>query len=192
MRRQLINLFCLLVISCILLSINSFAYDKEFVFRGEPDGFRGFKWGTAILAFKDLKHVGRLESDDTELYEKENDVLHIESAKLKFVRYGFWKGKFWMVTAKVKSPQDWEVLKQSCIGEFGRGKEVEGNVFWYGKITKAYLQKYLASLSGEMPSGEKFTLLAGEFSMFSQEIGDYKNKLETQKFMEDMKRKRGW
>lgn len=157
---------------------NAFAYDREFVFRGEPDGFRGYKRGTNISAFKDLKYVGFLKADKTKLYEKKNDILHIENAKLEFVRYGFWNGKFWFATAKVKSPQDWQSLKSACIKKFGKGRDIGGYISWYGNITEITLGKYLKTLTGEMPYGEKFTLLSGEFFILSKAIGDYKEKLE--------------
>jgi hypothetical protein len=67
---------------------------------GEPDNFRGVKWGndsSSLSGFNQIAQEGELT-----FFEKINDPLQIEDIHLDQIIYGFYKGRFY--TAMIYFP----------------------------------------------------------------------------------------
>jgi hypothetical protein len=67
---------------------------------GEPDNFRGVKWGSDFSSLSGLSRIA--QEGDLTFYEKTNDSLQIEDVRLDQVIYGFYKGRFY--TAMIYFP----------------------------------------------------------------------------------------
>jgi hypothetical protein len=68
----------------------------EFGSGSEPNGFRDIKWGAEISTLKDMTLVMSIDND-AKSYQRKNDVLKIDGAKLDYIHYEFWKGIFYLV-----------------------------------------------------------------------------------------------
>jgi hypothetical protein len=67
---------------------------------GEPDNFRGVKWGnnsSSLSGFSQIAQEGELT-----FFEKNSDPLQMEDVRLDQIIYGFYKGRFY--TAMVYFP----------------------------------------------------------------------------------------
>ncbi len=88
-------------------------------YRGEPDGFRGIKWGTNISEVKDMVLIAE-PYEDAKVYKKRNEDLSAWGVGFDNIEYTFDKGKFSDLTAKTKGAQKWEALKASLFKNYGR------------------------------------------------------------------------
>ncbi len=61
---------------------------------GEPDGFRGIKWGADVSSVSGLSQIAA--DGNLLLYEKRDDRLQMGEVTLQQVIYGFYKGRFYM------------------------------------------------------------------------------------------------
>jgi hypothetical protein len=77
----------LIVLICALFGCGSPA-------AGDPDNFRGVKWGSEASSVPGLNQIA--SDGDLVFYEKGNDRLQLEEVKLDQVIYGFHKGRFYM------------------------------------------------------------------------------------------------
>lgn len=75
------------VVACTLFGCGSPA-------AGEPDGFRGVKWGAEAPSVPGLNQIAN--EGDLYFYEKSGDQLQMEQIKLEQVVYGFYKGRFYI------------------------------------------------------------------------------------------------
>jgi hypothetical protein len=60
---------------------------------GEPDNFRGVKWGTDFSSLSGFNQIA--QEGELTFYEKNNDPLQTEDIRLDQVIYGFYKGRFY-------------------------------------------------------------------------------------------------
>ena len=97
----------------------------EFTPGSEPDGFRGIKWGTDILTLKDMTLVMAIDND-VKRYQRKGDVLKIGEAKLEYIHYEFWKGKFYLVDIGFQGIENSNNLKRSLFGRYGKGQNMPG------------------------------------------------------------------
>ena len=61
---------------------------------GEPDGFRGIKWGTPASSVSGLNQIA--DDGNLLLYEKSDDQLQMGEVRLDQIIYGFYKSRFYM------------------------------------------------------------------------------------------------
>lgn len=61
---------------------------------GEPDNFRGVKWGAEVSSVPRLNQIAG--EGDLIFYEKNDDQLQIDEIRLEQVIYGFHKGRFYI------------------------------------------------------------------------------------------------
>ena len=123
-------------------------YDYTFKPSTEPDGFRGIKWKTDISQLNALQTMDVVEIlGDTTYYREKQENLQMGLAKLQYIIYEFWKGKFAGVEISVKGGDNFTKLKNYCFNKYGVGKRPTGyarldvqDFTWNGYITKIYLQ----------------------------------------------------
>ena len=163
----------LMILTVGLWSNLSFAGYKP---GSEPDGFRGIKWGTDISTLSDMEY---LETDPsfggTKRYTRKNESLHLGGAKLKIIKYGFWRGKFCNVYVITEGYINWTGLKETVFEKFGSGYQDNEYIeyyIWGGDITGMSLE--YNEISGR-----------GKLLVFSKEI------LKQQKAYEKEKAKEG-
>jgi len=110
----------------------------------EPDGFRGIKWGTKISTLKGMEYVRTdPSSGGIKVYIRKGDDLHIGSAKLERIEYGFWKGKFFDVYIITKGSTNFSGLADAVFEKFGMGfqpNKSEVSFMWIGDITQMTLE----------------------------------------------------
>ena len=106
---------------------------EEFKSGSEPDGFRGIKWGQDVLTVQGLEYVKTDPSyGGIQLYTRKGDELKIGGAQLESITYGFWKGKFCVVSIDVKGSVNYYGLKDTVFERFGRGYQSNELMEEYG------------------------------------------------------------
>jgi len=150
--------------------IGKFAFNhglNNFKPGSEPDGFRGIKWGTKLLAaFPNLKKIKRVKSSSEsypflESYLKDEEDLKLGRANLETIEYGFWDEKFQGVGIVAKDPEDWYGLKEATFEKFGKGFQPSkhGEEYeWRGKKTRAILVRKEETKLGELFIGSEESL----------------------------------
>ncbi len=116
-------LIFLTILSTVIFSINSFAYQNE------PDGFRGIKWGTKIETLKDM--TKQLQQGDEIRYTRISDKLQIGKAEVDDIVYVFWKDKFISLIITTKGFSNWSALKKEAFKQFGKGSQDNKNIEAY-------------------------------------------------------------
>ena len=91
----------------------------------EPNGFRDIKWGTDISTLKDMTLVMSIDND-VKRYQRKNDVLKIDGAKLDYIHYEFWKGIFYLVDIGFQGVENSDNLKKALLAKFGKGQRMSG------------------------------------------------------------------
>lgn len=122
--------FNILVASLGILFTSSFAPGQlmgqgsaEFRPGSEPDGFRGIKWGAEISALKDMVLVLAIDND-VKRYARKTDVLKIGEAKVDYIQYEFWKGKFYLVDMGFQGTDNWNNVRKAVFAMFGKGQSM--------------------------------------------------------------------
>jgi hypothetical protein len=160
-------------ISSLILTlsfIGRFAFNhglNNFKPGSEPDGFRGIKWGTKLLAaFPNLKKIKRVKSSSEsypflESYLKDEEDLKLGRANLETIEYCFWDEKFIGVAIVAKDPEDWFGLKEVTFEKFGKGFQPSKHIEeyeWRGKKTSAFFRKEEETKLGELFIGSEESL----------------------------------
>ena len=91
----------------------------------EPNGFRDVKWGTDISTLKDMTLVISIDND-VKRYQRKNDVLKIDGAKLDYIHYEFWKGIFYLVDIGFQGVENSDNLRKALFAKFGKGQRMSG------------------------------------------------------------------
>lgn len=91
----------------------------------EPNGFRDIKWGTDISTLKDMTLVMSIDND-VKRYQRKNDELKIEGAKLDYIHYEFWKGIFYLVDIGFQGVENSNNLRKALLAKFGKGQRMSG------------------------------------------------------------------
>jgi hypothetical protein len=125
----------ILAILFTIFLIGCFASTRSSKPRSDPDGFRGFKWGTEISTLKDLEKVEQEKSSDSDLvwYTRKGDTLAIGEGKLENIFYSFWMGNFEGVWIDFKGEENFEALKKELFERFGKALESNGSMKKMGK-----------------------------------------------------------
>jgi len=158
---------------------NNLSFAGNYRKNSEPNGFRGIKWGTSLSSLPDMTFTGNSSDDGNfKAYIKKGDNMHIGNAKLKFLLYLFWKGKFYGVGIGTSGFINWNGLKDAVFEKFGKG--YQSNKFiksyvWYGKKTDMTLD--YNEISEE-----------ANFGMWSYIINKEKDKWEHEKTKEGAKK----
>jgi hypothetical protein len=97
----------------------------EFEPGSEPNGFRDIKWGTDISTLKDMTLVMSIDND-VKRYQRKNDVLKIDGAKLDYIHYEFWKGIFYLVDIGFQGVENSDNLRKAMLAKFGKGQRMSG------------------------------------------------------------------
>jgi hypothetical protein len=84
---------------------------------GDPDSFRGVKWGTEASSVSGLNRIAT--EADLGFYERGGDRLQLEEVKLDQVIYGFYKGRFYMGMIYFPAP-GFNRVKDILTRQFGK------------------------------------------------------------------------
>lgn len=123
-------------------------YDYTFQIGSEPDGFRGFKWQTAIAALDPWRTMDCIELvGEFAYYQKKQEDLHLGLANLESIIYEFWNGRFSSVIITTRGQQNYAKLKDYIFARYGVGQrspiyekmEVQ-DFMWNGYQTRMYLR----------------------------------------------------
>ena len=90
-----------------------------------PNGFRDIKWGTDISTLKNMTFVMSIDND-VKRYQRKNDVLKIDGAKLDYIHYEFWKGIFCLVDIGFQGVENSDNLRKALLAKFGKGQKMSG------------------------------------------------------------------
>ncbi len=122
--------FKILVGTLSILFMSSFAPGQlmgqrsaEFRPDSEPDGFRDIKWGAEISALKEMVLVMAIDND-VKRYARKTDVLKIGEAKLDYIEYEFWKGKFYLVDMGFQGTENSDSVRKAVFAMFGKGQSM--------------------------------------------------------------------
>jgi len=93
----------------------------------ETDGFNGLKWRTDFSEVKDeMTYVCTSPAyGGIRFYTRKNEDLTIGSARVQYINYGFWHGKFFNVIAVVPDHDKYIELKKVIFRKFGEGEELK-------------------------------------------------------------------
>ena len=132
-KTKLLRLIIFLLV--VSLSFSNFIFSvfaDDFKLGSEPNGFRGIKWGTNISTLSNMEYIGgTLE----EVYVRKGEILKIGGAKLRTIRYCFWKGRLFKVYVFSESGY---ALDEVVFKKFGVGQQSHSDgdsYYWFGKIT---------------------------------------------------------
>jgi hypothetical protein len=103
----------------------------------EPEGFNGIKWETELSTLQGMKyHRKDLSYGGIDFYFRTGDEYRLKNGKLLPIRYGFWKGKFYVVAVVMEQVSDFEALKEFVFEKYGVGAKPFSNreeYLWVGK-----------------------------------------------------------
>ncbi len=142
----------------------------EFRPGSEPDGLRDIKWGAEISALKEMVLVMAIDND-VKRYARKTDMLKIGEAKLDYIEYEFWKGKFYLVDMGFQGTENWNNVRKEVFAMFGKGQSMSEKG---EKLPETYRWE-----------GEKTTIImiydsnmGGGITISSNEMMDQKGKVE--------------
>jgi hypothetical protein len=87
---------------------------------GTWEGFRGIKWGTEIT---DAPGITGKKAETKSCFRKD-DKLTIGEAKLKYILYQFYKGRFYSVDIRAEESTNWIALRDAVFAKYGEGKKL--------------------------------------------------------------------
>ena len=89
------------------------------------EGFRGLKWGTNIKDMNDpnMSLVWTSENERTTGYVRKDDKLSIGKAKLEYIIYYCYKGKFYVAQVEAKGDSNGDRLKEAVFAYYGKGAQ---------------------------------------------------------------------
>ncbi|HQG30617.1 MAG TPA: hypothetical protein PLA83_01705 [Deltaproteobacteria bacterium] len=141
----------------------------------DADGFSGLKWGTEYSTIKDeMTYVCTSPAyGGIRFYTRKNDELTIGPARVQYINYGFWHGKFFNVIAVVPNHESYDKLKKAVFRKYGEGQELrQAREFytWTGKKTSIVVEYghrfpglgCLMMLSTEILNGDMKALAKGD------------------------------
>jgi hypothetical protein len=103
----------------------------------EPEGFNGIKWETQLSTLKGMQHNSKdLSYGGIDFYLRTGDEYKLKNGKLIPIRYGFWRGKFYVGVVTFEQVSDFDALKESVFKEYGVGAKPFCNkeeYLWIGK-----------------------------------------------------------
>lgn len=117
----------------------------------EPEDFGGLKWGSSLRQAAGMKLIA--EDGDLKFYEKENDSLKMDDAKLSKIVYGSYKDRFYSVMVYYDSRTNFDKLRKhlsSSYGEPTQPEQSQGKYFWNGESVNMLLVYDEASQSGRI------------------------------------------
>ena len=109
-----------LLLAFLVLSIT--AANLVHAAQGEPDGFRGIKWGAEDKAPLDLSPLQGQKGSES-FYEMKGELLQVGKAEIESIKYGFYKNKFYKGIIEFKSAESFKKLKEKLEEEYGTGKQ---------------------------------------------------------------------
>jgi hypothetical protein len=133
-----------------ILSFVMFLPLSIMAFQNEPNGFRGFKWGTELSKLKNIELIEDGKSGNfVNVYRIKNDELKIGDAKLEYIKYYEWNGKLYEVWILAKGNDNVENLLAACVRQFGPlrawefSDEYTSSLLntWRGKTTTVILRR---------------------------------------------------
>lgn len=145
----------------------------------EPDGFRGIKWGQNISTVPGLKYVETYpDHGGIQEYTRKGDKLKIGGAKLKTIKYRFWRNKLYSVAILIEGSANWAGLRDAVFEKFGQGNQSNEYIerySWFGETTRMEL-KYSEILE------------EGYLCMSSKKMGDQTDAYDIQKAKEGVEK----
>lgn len=109
---------------------------------GEPEGFRGSKWGAPYSEFSDLKHYinTKINTRTVKEYNRTGDDLEVSGLTAQQIRYIFSEGKLYGVGIDFNNMKDaqWTALSKALAHQYGEVPELMQDnspayVWWGGK-----------------------------------------------------------
>lgn len=116
---------------------------SDFISASEPDGFREIKWGQHVSTVFGMKKFKTSQPDSygKDFYIRKNENLSIGKAKLESIVYFFPSGRFCSVFIMAKGNNNWKILRDKLIKEFGnKGALTEDACFWFGYKCSVHLK----------------------------------------------------
>ncbi len=148
------KLIFLIITLCLFLSktfISAEDLPSHFKSGSEPDGFGGITWGTDITTLSDMEYIWTdLNVEEIKIYTRPGDDLRIGDAKLEWLGYGFWKGKFYDVRIHFKGSKNFANIRDTVFENFGSGYKpntMMDRYTWPG--SKTYMTLEYNGISGE-------------------------------------------
>ncbi|MCL5037536.1 MAG: hypothetical protein M1269_10560 [Chloroflexi bacterium] len=113
MRKRFAVLFLTLVVFCAA------GFSAAWPFQNEPDGFSDLEWGADISKYNDFELI--IDSGDSKLYIRKDDLMKFGEADLQLLAYQFYKGKFAGILMQVGTEGNIEALKNAAFEIYGEG-----------------------------------------------------------------------
>jgi len=125
---------------------------------GEPQGFRGLRWGNDIAIFDPLHKFEPIKIvGSATFYHRQGEVLQWGQANLQEIIYIFWDGRFANVLIKTFGYDNFAKLKAGVFAQYGQGSRTKSdeqqdiqNFFWKGFVTGMFLKYDDATKTGEL------------------------------------------
>ena len=137
----------LLIIFSFTLILNS-VFAAAFKAGSEPEGFRGFKWGSELSSINNMEYIETkpdpgFPERSLELYRHGSDTLKIGEAKLDSITYEFLEKKLQIVSIIISGKKNLSLLKKELFKRYGKGisGEITGAELytWGGDNTRMIL-----------------------------------------------------
>jgi hypothetical protein len=107
----------------------------------EKNGFRTLHFGDGIAALPNAK-LTETGKNGVKYYQRTDENLHIGTANLKKITYGFYKGKFFFVLIQTPGLTDSRALRAALESQYGKGyqsNEYIEEYYWFGEaVTMSY------------------------------------------------------
>ena len=139
----MIRKILLVIVLVFLITGVGFASQDKIVFKNEPDGFRGLKWGDAPT--EDMVCFGKSLCFQS-TYERKGDKLGIGSATLDeiYYKFNFYSCQFYEAGSHFFGTDNYDILKVIFEGRFGEPTKIyeeHGShvLQWTGEKTKIEL-----------------------------------------------------
>ena len=130
------------------LNFREGTHSSDFISASEPDGFREIKWGQHVSTVFGMKKFKTSQPDSygKDFYIRKNENLSIGKAKLESIVYFFPSGRFCSVFIMAKGNNNWKILRDKLIKEFGnKGALTEDACFWFGYKCSVHLKYKMSS-----------------------------------------------
>ncbi len=88
-------------------------------------GIHGMQWGSSIGSYDDLAPVKEL--DKASYYTKSDMLYEIANQPVPAVYYGFYDDQFFAVFIKLRSPDQYAILKRQFRNKYGKPKSTRNN-----------------------------------------------------------------
>ena len=128
MRKYLKYLFLTGAIAVSIAPAHAFSFDNLSSSR-QPDGFRDVYWGSCKsdhpYLFSMYDNV-----DGVEIFHRELENLTLSSARLTEIIYHFYNDKFYQVSIKLKSDNDYQPLLSTLTEAYGKPEKDFGIYIW--------------------------------------------------------------